>query len=488
MSKEKKLKKGLVAGALGVAMLASGAGVLAGCSGEPGATGPKGDTGAAGLNGATWYSGTAVDNNQGNVGDFFLDTDDSNVYKKTTDGWTLVSNIKGETGKDGVSAYIGYDGYVWNGPEKTQFYASDVTLGEDVVESTLGIEKDMSKYFAGSYVDLSTNTVALMSNYKPNAGVTLYSASKISKISVVAESAGKLHIGKAKVADVVAARTTGTTYTATTTEYDVVEGLNKLTVNLEVAEDETVVLGGQGSVSLYFAKGIDVNDEHGNYTLVNGEEHTKVLSETEGIVDTLAVQVEAQFIREIQVFSDVTNETPDTVVSDTSGPYAFQDMELFAGKKITKIGMYVMSLEKDITQDQTMTVFIIDKSVKKDFRNGTPITVTIPASAFEGCTKTAVNKWLYATDFKDAEGNPLDGITLTDGQSLAFGFNTTKTPGIVDSINWGYLRTKKTEYAFYIEAGTDGGSSLLFDIYVETNIGIEAHLERLNKLETDAQA
>ncbi|MBR6778752.1 MAG: hypothetical protein IKM43_01180 [Clostridia bacterium] len=84
-------RKGAMALAVAGVMIATPL-MLTGCAGE------KGDVGPQGPAGATWYSGTQYSADQGKVGDFFYDTDDSNIYQKTTSGWTLISNIKGDTG------------------------------------------------------------------------------------------------------------------------------------------------------------------------------------------------------------------------------------------------------------------------------------------------------------------------------------------------------------------------------------------------------
>ena len=86
-------------------------------------------------------------------------------------------------------------------------------------------------------IDLSSNTIALMANYMPTIKATQYSGTKITQLKVVTEEAGNLYIGTAKVADIVDARTNGTTYTSSTTAYEVQAGLNTITLDLEVAED-----------------------------------------------------------------------------------------------------------------------------------------------------------------------------------------------------------------------------------------------------------
>ncbi|MBE5741417.1 MAG: hypothetical protein E7351_02705 [Clostridiales bacterium] len=90
-------RKGAMALAVAGVMIASPL-MLTGCAGE------KGDIGPAG---ATWYSGTQYSTENGNIGDFFYDTDDCNIYQKTNDGWTLISNIKGEKGVSGAAWLTG---------------------------------------------------------------------------------------------------------------------------------------------------------------------------------------------------------------------------------------------------------------------------------------------------------------------------------------------------------------------------------------------
>lgn len=93
------LRKGVAAGLLGVSLLAGGF-LLTGCGGQ----------GPAGNDGATWYSGTQPQTSQGKVGDFFYDTDDCDIYLKMSGGWTLISNIKGVPGDDGLSGALWHTG------------------------------------------------------------------------------------------------------------------------------------------------------------------------------------------------------------------------------------------------------------------------------------------------------------------------------------------------------------------------------------------
>lgn len=66
-----------------------------GATGATGPTGPTGATGAAGTNGATWTNGSTTPvGTSGSVGDYYLNTTNGFIYKKTaTSTWTLQMTI-----------------------------------------------------------------------------------------------------------------------------------------------------------------------------------------------------------------------------------------------------------------------------------------------------------------------------------------------------------------------------------------------------------
>lgn len=64
--------------------------------------------GVAGVDGSTWRSDTTTPSNSLGVdGDFFLDTNTSNIYKKVAGIYTLVVNVKGADGADGATGSTG---------------------------------------------------------------------------------------------------------------------------------------------------------------------------------------------------------------------------------------------------------------------------------------------------------------------------------------------------------------------------------------------
>ncbi len=450
-NKEKKLpyntfRKGIVAGIMGLT-LGLGAFGLTACS--------DGKDGQNGLNGSQWYTGTETPvATQGVNGDFYLDTDDYKLYQKENGEWVLKMNNFGKPGDNGESVYVGYDGHIWNGLTRTEFKAEvDETEAQNVVENTISIKDNMARYYAGEYVDLSSNTMALMSNYKPNAGLTQYSGTKVTEIQVVSENGGTLHIGTAKVTDVVTARTTGTTYTANTTEKTLVAGLNTITLDLTVAEDETIVLGGSGSTAkVYVVKNIPVSDEQGNYALVNGSTNTEVISKTGDYANTLAVRVKAE-MESKAVFEDLSttysSPTGENIkaVSLNGCPYRYWDNSKIQGRTITKIGAIVKENNAGSAQPY-MTVYKCKVSDTTQFSTkGTAIKIYFPAGS-------QANTWAYADC----------NIELAEDETIAFGADSG------DTLLWGYDNTAAVnQYNFQNNSSYTKitAAQLLFDVYAQ---------------------
>ena len=545
--KKKGLRKTLFTTVMSMGVLLGCTGMLVGCGeagpkGDTGAQGPQGEQGIQGIQGvpgvagSMWFTGTAltgtgteieatIENTK--IGDIYFNTTTCDLYQCIDENtWNWLANIKGDTGEqggqgiqgvpgeqgqqgeqgatgaageDGISAYVGYDGYIWNGTERTEF-SVNANLGANVVENTIGIQGIMSKYFTGSYLDLSTNTVALMANYMPNAGLTQYSGTTITELKVYAEETGNLYIGTAKVVDIVSARTNGTTYTSTTTAYEVQAGLNTITFTtpITVAEDETIVFGGQGSVGLYFAQGITTNDEHGNYTLIDGTSHTKVISETNDIQDTLAIQVSAKVQTSTQLVSGFADV--ETLTSSSSGltetynnlqPFVYSNLEMFENKQITKIHLFVTGTiynnggstnsEIDDNTEYTYDIQVIDSS-------------SVVAGGTYNVLRTYTLRVLGSEVIKNA-WNVFDisdlGIFVSEGETLGFGSVNSTLENYYLSSNksselhyFGYTSATDTKLkertTFNMLVGVEGLSE-------NTNSdAFEKHIEELKEKEEEA--
>lgn len=97
------LRKGALCALLGTGILAGG--LLSGCDSEKGVVqGPAG---------ANFYYGVDTPNttdNPGQVGDFYIETDDGHVWQLTAEGWLHISNIKGPKGDQGTQGIQGEKG------------------------------------------------------------------------------------------------------------------------------------------------------------------------------------------------------------------------------------------------------------------------------------------------------------------------------------------------------------------------------------------
>ena len=151
--------------------------------GETGADGDTGDTGEAGTDGATWLTGSGTpDNTLGKDGDLYLDTSTSDVYQKEDGTWTLITNIKGETGADGDTGdtgEAGTDGATWltgsGTPSADLGKVGDLYLDIDTTDVYQKGETGWTKILTlapGQSEDPSTGTTWLSGAGDPATNVT----------------------------------------------------------------------------------------------------------------------------------------------------------------------------------------------------------------------------------------------------------------------------------------------------------------------------
>ena len=90
-----RFKKGALCALLGTAMISGG--LLVGCDSETGSI-----QFPAGIN--FYYGAESPDpiDNPGKVGDFYIETDNGNVWQLSDEGWMPISNIRGPQGSQGV--------------------------------------------------------------------------------------------------------------------------------------------------------------------------------------------------------------------------------------------------------------------------------------------------------------------------------------------------------------------------------------------------
>ncbi len=455
-----------------------------GVDGKDGKDGVDGTNGTDGKDGQNGTDGKTPSITIGENGHWYINGIDTGLSAIGKDGQDGTDGKDGATGTDGKGVYIGYNGYIWNGTEQTSYKVSK-EQDEEIAENTIGIQDTMSLYFKNGYLDLKDKRVALMANYMPNAKLTQYSEITIKEITVYTKEAGKLSIGTAKVVDIVNARINGTTYNVNTTEYEVTKGLNTITLNIEVAEDETIVLGGNNSVGLFYAKGINVDDEQGVFTYIDNEKHDYIISSTNDIKDKLAISVKVNlYSKEKTIFNDIKTElsnlTTASSYTKTSNPFTYQNTNYFSGKKITKIGIPVKTVSA-IDENQFFTIYVLDKkSIVKSGKATSNREFKIYLAKEELGTNTTVDKWI---DVDVTKYN----IELNENETLGFYSDE-------DTVTPGYSRTGNNSlYKFHANILTNvtevsAAENIYWDIYYKERISLDERIESLKQKEELAKS
>ena len=380
--------------------------LFSGCSGEKG---DKGENGLDGSK--WYYGTETPTVSIGQIGDFYLETDSGDIWSFVdANGWQLISNIKGsqgetglsnyvwikysvempnsnedmidtisnyigiyngtsntapsdytqytwykikgETGEQGVpgengtSIYVGYDGYIWQGNNRLNFKI-EAEKDASIAEDTLLLYGN--DYFIEKEVSLN-NPVALMGNYFPLTKKTGYSGTEVVEISVYVKEPGTLKIGTASVESIVNARTNGTELNPTfnvINEFEVTAGLNRLSVDVQVAETDTIVLG--GNATIYAFEEVNGVDEYGFYTVCDKTVNSELFEQTNNIKDKLAIAVKVSistFVESYKLILDGEyNKTSDAVymnrvINASNYPYITGNYQLLSNKTVTKIEVY----------------------------------------------------------------------------------------------------------------------------------------------------
>ena len=484
--------------------------------GEDGKPGEDGENGENGADGVSWITGTAITGTDSEisatidgakVGDLYFNYETCDIYQCTaTDTWKWLVNIKGEKGEDGVEAttYIGYDGYIWNGSKRTDLLQK--ALDSAIAENTL--ELYGNEYFTQKLVSTDA-PIALMSNYMPNTKKVGYSGAKVTEMTVYVDKAGTLEISTAKVADVVSARKRGTQLsTSLVQSWSVVQGENTITLNLDVADTDTIVLGGGASdVNLYAYQGVNGKDEFGFYTICNEVANSAVLESDSSVNEKLAIQVKAKggtaeySVSEEVLLEGLQEETAAgkskwTAVQIGSAPFAYDSQVVYQPGTYTRVDIPVVSLGS-LESEQFMTIFV----VSLDYQNTTTSTmikkykVVVPT---DGLTSTNIKDWIsvdltqnaYLWNETSQQYEKSEGIVVEANQALAWGAEG-------DTVAWGYeTKSYSEKYKWGAKIFQDkpvkiNASSLLFNFYrgVVTETAVDKlfadHLQELQEVEAD---
>lgn len=401
------------------------------------------------------------------------------------------SGIDGKPGVDGIDCYLGYDGYIWNGSVRTEYKQIDCSLPKDVVENTIGIEQIMAKYYPGSYIDLKENYVCLMNSYMPVTNNTLYSNSVINKIKVVVDTDGELSIGKALVKEIIDSRLLGTTPNTTTELYKVKKGVNEIELNLSIGYGETLVIGGNNSVNLYYAENIPLWDEDGNYTYLDSTSHDNIIEQND-YPNTLAIQVSASFYEDVQLVKDFNLVENVGMISADLGetysnvtPLVYKNLTLFENKKINKIKLFVTDTEFN---DGKSTNVKIDDNKLYSFH----ISIIDSSSVYENSNYKIKKVYEIKILGKDLIKNSWNEFDVSDfniyvnyGETLGFGNEST-------TLETYFSRIVASDELTYYGSNASGvvtyrnHKNLLIGVEAEEPISKMKQLERIQELEQKA--
>ncbi len=531
---------------------------LAGCNG-----GDIAQDGLDGKDGSTWYYGIDDPTSAiGKVGDFYFETDDCDIWSyDATRGWIIIANIKGEQGsagtssythikyadnqpdsnsdmkdvasdwigiyvgssataptdytqyvwyqikgeqgepgKDGISVYVGYDGYIWNGAQRTSFKLENSELGKSVAENTLDLYSN--QYFTRDEITL-TKPIALMGNYFPTIQKTGYSGTNIKNISIYASSDGTLEIGTAKVADIVNSRTNGSALTTKVTSFEVVKGINNLTVNLQIADDETIVIGGQNTtVNTYVSRGIIADDEFGLFTVCDEIANENLIDATNEINNKLIIKVEANLEVQQAVLSgyralaNASFEQYGATRSDAgASPMTFADFTLFENKHITQIDIpisYVTTKEQP-----SLALYVVDIS-SGNFKDNTmsKVVKTINLVVPESYLPEDLELSQVDPDAPDIQGYALNtwvsfknlDLQLSENQTLAI-YN----PDGSDTAIGGFITNKGNTFGSgkYVTLSSNFGDVTQYgqigmDVYENIDLSFSENIQKLQDEENYA--
>ena len=453
-----------------------------GPQGEQGVQGEKGEQGAQGVQGEKGEQGVqGVQGEKGEQGAQGIQGE------KGEQGEQGVQGEKGEQGEQGASAYIGYDGNMWTGTVNSGVNMSDMTP-ENVPENTLLLTAVASEYFKSHSVDLATSQAALMSSYMPQTGKTAYSGTTLEALSVYADAAGTMTIGTAKVADIVSARTGGTAVPLNNKQaVTLTAGLNELilTAPITAGSDETIVLGSSGDTAkLAVYEELPNTDSQGNLTTL-GTASSEILDMTNGLPDklvlktTVSVQNTVELTNKIRTFSENVTISSMSTVNFSYAPFAFSNADLFENTTVTKIQLPVKSVAA-IDGNQTFTVYVVDNSALGTSAAAikSTYTLTLPLHELEGCTASAVNKWIT-----------IDGLSIPVGENETLAFSQT-----TDTVKWGYFKASNSTHGnnFYCKVtGTPVANNqkeaLPIAVYTTIESTYPAHLAQMNEAEQAAQ-
>lgn len=441
----------------------------------------NGNDGINGEDGSTWLTGEqivglgdvtiSIDNSK--VGDIYFNVITKDVYKCVELGkWRWIVNLTADNLIDETSQnelYIGYDGHIWQGKDRTANKIENFTIGEYLSENTLPLYKN--EYFETDSINLANNAIVLMNDYQKYSVKTGYSGLNIYQIKIALSTGGSLTVGRAKI-------NTLNTQNVQCVEQikfnDLSAGINTLTFNnlLKVEDDETIVIGGSSdSASLVVVKGVDAQDLQGCYA-IDGE-----IVKTNGVNNKLAISVEFLNFEDICIngadkYTSLSFGTKNTNLTSASA-YGHR-VNYYENKTINKISIPITSVSA-LDENQTFTIKVI-----KECEGGERVEYvskhrfTIPLSELGSTTST--KKWMTIKDVN---------VSVGSGETIMFGdpSDTVKWCYWDTGIDGYFINSISTDNVFNVS--TNEVINIFIPLYTTERIKYLDHLSRLKEKEKE---
>ena len=237
-------------------------------------------------------------------------------------------------------------------------------------------------------------------------------------------------------------------------------------VDLQLADDETLAFGmPDDTVTWGYSK---TNISGYNFRSASGSWTSPI---SESILFDVYVTQTLEFkptedglvsVTEERIFPNVLNDFPESAIPGgnpvefTYPPYSYVNQDLFAGKRITKIGIPVQSV-KALDENQIFTLSVI-KTGSGSYQYVSQHELKLPLE--ELGESTAVNKWIYL----DVD------LQLASDETLAYG-------GKEDTVTWAWKRNFANDTYKFRDATGGTTRGIFFDIRTETVLSYEDFLK-----------
>lgn len=246
---------------------------------------------------------------------------------------------------------------------------------------------------------------------------------------------------------------------------------NKKLTNITASEDTIMPVNGTKAVGIKWRWAFDGDNTFDTSLGTKEKAPTITVKATINAAQVDHSDVASNAYEEKPIFPTILTDFPTSYIADSTevkqqyATFSYQNVDLFAGKTISKIGIPVKNVAA-IDDNQTFTIYVLDKEKVSKHQKAEPLRTYVihPKKEDLGSDAKAVNKWVYV-DLTE------ENIVLSEKETLAFG-------GKTDTVKFGYSSYSSSWYKkgiYFFFSGVDGNGpsstteNLLFDVYYKEN-------------------